>query len=177
LEKTIPNPIVEEYSQFGKAIAATGNRIWVSAPGYTTPATTEHGEIEMAGIVYCYNPNGKLITTLNTPNPAFVGHFGRALAVNDEYLLVGAPGEDVKVTVGAETTTIRSAGHVYLFSKTGVYIKTLISPAPQTPGQFGNSVAFMKGYYIVGAPEETATVHSGSTVQTYFLAGQTHILR
>jgi len=179
-ERTIPNPETDPqaaaWGQFGKSIVATNNKIWISEPGYTYSATAENNEIEMAGKVYCYNPNGNLITTLNTPNPANGGFFGRAMVVNDEYLIVGAPGEEAKVTIGAETT-IPYAGQVYIFSKTAAYIKTLTSPTPQISGQFGNSVAFMKGYYIVGAPEETATVRCGSTIETFFLAGQTHILR
>ena len=179
-EKTLPNPeptSQAEWGQFGKVLATTGNRIWVSAPGYTAPVTADHGEISMAGKVYCYNQNGKLLTTLNTPNPAYGGFFGRSLAANNQYLIVGAPGEEAQVTSGTQTTTVPLAGQVYVFYKNGNYLKTLISPNPQTPGQFGNSIAFVKGYYLIGAPEEDATVKHGSTIQIFNNAGQAYLLR
>jgi hypothetical protein len=89
---------------------------------------------------------------------------------------VGALGEDVEVASGTETTTVPSAGQVYIFTESGTYIKTLTSPNPQIFGCFGSSVAFGCGYYIVGASEEDATARYRSTKQTYTGAGQTYIL-
>ena len=169
LEKIIPNPETNlqaaAWGQFGKSIAATDNKIWIAAPGYTYQATAEESEIQMAGKVYCYNSNGELLTTLNSPKPIFDGFFGRSIAVNDEYVIVGAPGEEAKVTQGDETTAIHLSGQVYIFSKSGTYLKTLTSPNPQSPGQFGTSVAFVKGSFLVGAPEEDR--HSAVIDQRY----------
>ena len=176
LEKTIPSPEAAAWSQFGKAIAATEDKIWIGEPGYTYPATAANDEIEMAGRVYCYNQNGELQTTLNTPNPAFAGFFGRAIAANYQYVIVGAKGEEAKLTSGTETTTIPYAGQVYLYSESGTYIKTLTSPNSQVSGQFGSSVALGNGYFVIGAQEEDAIMRYRSTMQTYLNAGQTHIL-
>ena len=179
-EKTIPapetNPEAAAWSYFGKTIAATENKIWIGEPGYDYPANAANDEIEMAGKVYCYNPNGELMTTLDTQNPAFAGFFGRSIAANDQYVIVGATGEEAEVTSGTETTAIPYAGQVYLYSESGTYIKTLTSPNSQVFGQFGSSVAFGNGYFVVGALEEDAIVRYRSTMQTYLNAGQTHIL-
>ncbi len=176
LEKTIPNPDAASWGLFGWSIAAAGNDIWIGEPGFTYPATTATDEINLAGKVYCYNSNGEQVTSLSTQKPTNAGFFGRSIAANDAYVFVGAPGESVEVASEIETTTIPYAGQVYLFTESGTYIKTLISPYPQIFGHFGNSVAFGCGYYIVGAPEEDATLRYRSTIQTYMDAGLTHIM-
>jgi hypothetical protein len=120
-EKTIANPEknpkATAWGQFGKSIAATSDKIWISETGYIYPANSENNEIKNAGRVYCYNPNGELLTTLNTQNPVDGGFFGRAIVANDQYVIVGAPGEEAKISSNTETTTIPYAGQVYIFAQ------------------------------------------------------------
>ena len=90
---------------------------------------------------------------------------------------MGARGENVDVNNDGETTTIPYAGKIYIFTASGTYLRTLISLNLQVFGQFGFSVAFGSGYYVVGARDENATAHYRSTIQTYNDAGVTYILR
>ncbi len=173
-ERTIPNPDASG-GFFGWSIAVVGDNIWIGEPFYSYPGTGLDDGILWAGKVYCYNPEGTQIITLNTPNPVFYGFFGRSIAANDNYVIVGAPGESVDVTIGTDTTTLTAAGNAYLFTASGEYVKTLASLNPKTEGHFGNSVA-IDGHYLVGAPDEDVTVRYRSTMQTYEDAGHAYML-
>jgi hypothetical protein len=180
LEKTIPDPQADAeatpWGQFGDSIAVADDNIWISEKGFVYPGTGAGGELGWAGKVYCYSPNGEQVRALTSQNPSLNGFFGWSLAANDDYVMVGASGESVDVTDGAESTTIPNAGQVYVFTASGTYLRTLISLNPQIAGLFGFSVAFGSGYYVVGARDENATVRYRSTIQTYNRAGVAYIL-
>jgi hypothetical protein len=180
LEKTIPDPQADAeatpWGYFGESIAVAGDNIWISEKGFVYLGTGAGDELDWAGKVYCYNPNGEQVRTLTSQNPTDGGFFGCSLAANDDYVIVGANGESVDVTDGGDTTTIPYAGQVYIFTASGTYLRTLISLNPQVFGLFGFSVAFGSGYYVVGARDENATARYRSTVQTYNRAGQAYIL-
>jgi hypothetical protein len=179
-EKTMPDPQADAeatpWGDFGESIAVAGDNIWISEKGFVYPGIGVGGEIESAGKVYCYNPNGEQVRTLTTQNPTDGGFFGCSLAANDDYVMVGARGESVDVTNGGETTTIPYAGQAYIFTASGTYSRTLISLNPQVFGLFGSSVAIGSDYYVVGAPEENAIARYRSTIQTYNRAGLAYIL-
>ncbi|HMN97730.1 MAG TPA: integrin alpha [Phycisphaerales bacterium] len=112
---------------------------------------------------------------VTSPNETAQGNFGRAVAgvpdlngdgVDD--VIVGAPRE--------HGSGVTNSGRVYVFSgRTGLLIRTHVSPNPTLLGRFGNAVAGVRditgdgaGDYVVGAPRELGAagrvyVYSGST--------------
>lgn len=71
---------------------------------------------------------------IDNPSPGTGDHFGYAAAVNDRFIAVAATDDDE----GA----ISSAGSVYVFDALdGALLVRIVSPIPETSGQFGTSVA------------------------------------
>ena len=90
--------------------------------------------------------------TLTSPNAQAGGFFGQSVAVNEggPIVVVGAPQES------AGTPAQSLAGHAYVLDTTTGLITTLTSPAPQTGGEFGTSVAVSGTTVVVGARLESA---------------------
>lgn len=71
---------------------------------------------------------------IDNPSPGTGDHFGYSAAVNDRFIVVAATDDDE----GA----INSAGSVYVFDAfDGALLVRIVSPIPETAGQFGTSVA------------------------------------
>jgi hypothetical protein len=128
-----------------------------------------------AGRVYIYNPRtGIPVRAWASPNAVPSGHFGFAVAgIGDANgdgtmeVLVGAPYE--------QSSNQFHSGRAYVFSGRGPGLRWLVSPHPQTEGNFGTAVAGGRWwdnapapFAIVGAPEEDSPV-SGGHVYIYNL--------
>jgi outer membrane protein assembly factor BamB len=131
---TLDSPEAQFYGIFGNAVAASGHLVVVGAPGENVSG---HGS---AGRAYVFDAtNGELITTLTSPNPYTSGEFGRAVAIDGDLVVVGAPTEDY-------------IGHAYVFNATtGELIASFTSPNPVIYGYFGASVAIRGHVVVVGA--------------------------
>jgi hypothetical protein len=145
-----PNPYgLTAFDNFGFAVAASGRYAIVGAPYEdnggvvyvydmlgTTPATPTHTIL---------NPN------LNgtTVNGTLVGdRFGNAVAIDGNYLIVGAPDE-----VNALAAKV---GAIYIYDLTsGTPTLTYSIPSYNntTGGEFGSSVSLSGNYAVVGATE------------------------
>jgi outer membrane protein assembly factor BamB len=123
----------------GLRIGAGGERrlLYAGAPGDRA-----------AGAVYALDTAaGAVIRTVRAPDMQALG-FGRALAVVGDTLLVGAPDSVVQGRGGA--------GAVFVFSASGVPIRTLRAVPPSTNAFFGSSVATVGDVVAVGAPGAAA---------------------
>lgn len=126
--------------EFGQALAASGNLLFVGAPNYSN-----------RGVVYVYEfLNGNYLWKQTiSPNAAkdFMG-FGMALSVDGSALAVGAP--------QALLHESERAGEVQVFNLSGtswVHAKTLAPAGTVKVGmKFGASVDILAGKIIVGAP-------------------------
>ena len=118
---------------FGFAVSSSGDRIAVGAP--------EEG----AGAVYVYVRDAVLGWRLEVRVEGSAHErFGSSVALDDRYLLVGAPGGGTM-----------AGGHAYLYEQdAGVWSETarLESPSPRQGDAFGTSVAVFGVYAIAGAP-------------------------
>jgi hypothetical protein len=118
---------------FGYAVAVSGQTVVVGAPGETSITGGQ------AGNVYVFDAKtGNHIRTLTSPTTVqgHEGHFGASVAVTNNCVVVGAPGEDAI----AAHVSVAKAGNAYVFNASGTWRATLTSQPPQLGGQFGNSV-------------------------------------
>ena len=141
-----PNPVSGDH--FGQALAISGTRVTVGAPGYST-------SVESAGKVYVYDlssaaPATPAVTFAN-PNPAIFSLFGFAVGISGTRVAVGAVGDG---TGGA------GVGRAYLYDLLSptptIPAATLNNPAPTPNDYFGWSVALDGTTVAVGAPGEDA---------------------
>ena len=140
---------------FGTAVAISGNYAIVGASG-----EDDAGDGSESGKAYIYNvTTGALLHTLNNPNvysSSANDSFGTAVAISENYAIVGAKGE------GANDGTLFS-GKAYIFNVTnGTLVHILNNPNAYGGGvildEFGTSVAISGNYAIVGAAlEDDAT--------------------
>ncbi len=145
------NPTPPAYGhRFGHSVAAVGTeRVLIGAPEDDTGATN-------AGLVYVFNANGTLLTTITNPTPAVGDNFGDRMAMlGNDRVLISAPGDD---------TTGTDSGSAYVFNVNGTLVATLNNPSPATGDRFGSRLAaFGSEGAIIGAPDDdTGAANAGS---------------
>jgi hypothetical protein len=143
LVQTFRNPNPSAGAQFGYSVALVGNNVLVGAP-FDDAAGTD------AGAAYLFDgATGKLLHTLQSPNPAAGDWFGIAVAAVGNNALVGALGDD---------TDAHDAGAAFLFDgATGALLRTFRKPNPSEADWFGGAVAAMGGNVLIGAPLDHAS--------------------
>lgn len=88
--RSFDNPTAQFADGFGRAIATAGNNVIVGAPGDTAPSIA----VAAAGAVYLFDGRDGIVRhTFLSPEPAFAGAFGSAVASVGDDVLVGAPSE------------------------------------------------------------------------------------
>ncbi len=139
-----PNPVASPVGSgnFGWSVAGVGSNLLVGAPNNTS------GGVIGAGQAFLFNSSGRLLQTLENPNPVGSGNFGWSVAGVSSNLLVGTPNN----TSGG----FSRAGQAFLFNSSGGLLQTLDNPNPVTGGRFGWSVAGVGSNLLVGAPENTS---------------------
>ena len=138
-------------SQFGDSIAMTSTQIVVGAPGfssgrgaayvydYSLPVVSGHHVFSVTEVAAFLSPNAQ------TTNGG--SDFGVSVAISGNLVVVGAPYENFSGHV--------NAGHAYIFNLNTGSTVMLSSPAPETYGNFGHSVAISGNRVLVGAQGET----------------------
>ena len=157
---TITNPAPTPGASFGHAISAVGpDRFVVSAPNASI------GSRQNAGKLYLYNTNGNLLKTISDPNPLAQDRngndrFGFALSeVGIDLFAATAIGVDQVTAI----STNLDIGALYLFHKSGQFLRTIPPPATIPFSGFGSSVAGVgSDRLLVGAP------NSGTGGQVHF---------
>ncbi len=150
VRSTFVSPYAENRNSdgFGHAVTFLGSTLAVSAPlGGTDPV--DHGQVFLFNV-----ESGELQRLLVSPDPQTNEYFGWALAGDAELLVVGALGRG---------NTQPGAGAVYLYTKTGEFLRTLEAPEPAKDDHFGEAVALLPEYVIVGAPgQDSAGTDAGA---------------
>jgi len=142
-----PNPDAVGVS--GVSVAVSGNLVVVGA-------YSDDADAVDSGTAYVYHAiTGAHLTTLKNPSPGINDHFGYAVAVADNVVVVGAPGDDGWAT---------DAGAAYVFdATTGSLLAPLNNPAPGLGDSFGIAIAIFGNTVVVGADgDDTAVADSGS---------------
>jgi len=156
LRATLHNPTPTTSDFFGHAVAISGNTIVIAAPCDDTGASD-------AGAAYVFSAvTGNLLATLNNPTPEAFEHFGNAVAVFEDTIVVAAYGEQL-----AES----DPGAVYVFdAATGNLRRTLTNPAPEAGDRFGYSVAVSAGTIVVGTPYDESGAEDSGAAYVYGVA-------
>ena len=139
---------------FGSAIAANGAFIVIGAALQTV------GGDYQVGSAFIVNRTTGLATEVSSPTPPSAGQFGSAVAISGDRVAVGSPYESANGLAGA--------GHVYLYSTSGILLATYTSPNASAGGGFGGSVALEGPTLVVGA--------NGETVGTLSSAGAAYLI-
>jgi hypothetical protein len=135
---TLANPTPAAGDFFGYSAAISGNVVTVGAVQDDSSATD-------AGAAYVFDAaTGNLSSTLvPPPTPAAFDVFGYSVDVSNNFVVVGARGDD---------TGAPNAGTAYIYdSTTGSLLRRLINPAPETGDSFGSSVAIDGSIVVIGA--------------------------
>ncbi len=137
-----------------EAVAINANYIAISAPADAAAVDT--------GSVHIYDrATGNLLHSVNNPNANNEDSFGNDIAMDGDYLVVGAKLTDV----GAQS----EAGLAYVYDlSSGDLLYTLSSPSVQGSSRFGDHVAVNGDYALIGSGNEVAIfeVSTGTHLHT-----------
>ena len=147
LSRTIDNQstfvVPEPFRYFGGAVATDGTYTVVGTSGLALGANTNEVSILNA-------TTGEVLHTLVDPNTLTDDLFGSSVAINGNYVLVGAP----RLSEGSYV----ASGKVYVYdTTTGILLRTLSNPNTySTPAGdwFGYSVSVSGNYAAVSAYRE-----------------------
>lgn len=149
----IAPPLGAQEPNFGRAVAGTATELVVGQP------VNWYGP----GTVYSYRveAGGRLVEAgrVTAPDTARMDDFGRALALDGNTLVVGAPRKR------------GSTGATYVFTRTAPRAPWRPSAVIESPasGQFGNALALRGDDLLIGAPGDSA----GGAVHHYRRSGTT----
>ena len=138
---TLVDPALGNLSRFGYAVATNGNLVAVSAPFETSDGSVA------AGNVYLYTVSGSYVATFTSPNASSHLEFGFSLAMDSNWLVIGAPNQ--------WTSWTSESGAAYIVNLQTFEMRMVFSPVPQGLGQFGASVSLSGNSFVVGAPTES----------------------
>jgi hypothetical protein len=137
-------PKPRSYDLYGYALALSESWLAVGAPG-------NDEEARDSGSVYLYKlENGVFVphgTGIKAPAPSEESFFGRAIAMEGDVMVIGAP---VTTGPGGE----RGAGRVFVYRRNGDdwrYVADLFSPFPSYRAFFGFSVSLSGNRFAVGS--------------------------
>ncbi len=143
-------------SYFGEAVAISGNHLVAGAFNHTSS--------DALGAVYVFKFDGaQWMPDQVLPNPdgAEPDNFGRALALDGQWLIVGAQHD-------ATLSPKAGAAYVYNFSNDGWTLTAELFPEDDVPTSwFGHSVAVDASRLVVGAPGDSDDTPESGRVYVY----------
>ena len=149
--------------QFGFSVAVSGNTVVVGAPGEDSNGSQADNSAPAAGAAYVFAWDGTKWSQqayLKASNRESSDEFGTSVAVSENTVVVGSPGEDSNAT-GVEgsqaSNSAPGAGAAYVFVWSGTawnqqaYLKASNTGSSD---EFGTSVAISWDTIVVGARGE-----------------------
>jgi hypothetical protein len=155
---------------FGWSVTVSGETVVVGAVGEDSASTGVNGgssdnSADTSGAAFVFTRSGtawaqqSYLKAINTENS---DNFGLAVALDDDTLVVGAPGEDGAargVNGNPASNALDSAGAAYVYTRSaGIWSYQAYLKA-SNPGKFdgfGSSVAVTGETVVVGAPSESS---------------------
>ncbi|WP_447971271.1 hypothetical protein [Nitrospira sp. M1] len=143
LVRTFEPPNPSDSSLFGWALAANSQVVLIGALGF-------HDRYREEGVAYLFDvESGKLLRRFHNPSPTERAHFGKAVAVLNDRVVVAAPGDRIQEFGKVE------GGLVSIFDlTTGRLVQTLRDPLPAAGASdmFGETLFAHGRKLVVGAP-------------------------
>lgn len=164
------------YDNFGYAVAISGDYAVVGAWEQDFNLV-DADSLAKAGAAYIFKNTAGTWSQVQKIVPSdreADDYFGWSIAMDGDYILVGAYREDEDA---AGSNTISEAGSAYLFknnSGTWSEVQKLVSSDRANTDFFGRSVAISGDYAIVGADQEDEDASGGNTAGT---AGSAYIFK
>ncbi|MFZ1687818.1 MAG: fibronectin type III domain-containing protein, partial [Flavobacteriales bacterium] len=153
---------------FGYSVAISGDRVIVGAYGESKDASG--GNVASnAGAAYIFIRNGTTWTQqqkIVASDRASFDYFGASVAIDGDYIVVGAKWEDENTQGGG---TASKAGSAYFFTFNGAtwaQQQKIVASDRAADDWFGCSVAINGGYAIVGACFEDQDASGANTAAT-----------
>jgi len=161
---TLSKPSWDADDYFGNTVAVSGTRIVAGAWRDDT------GD-EDSGISYAYDLTAEVpgtpMMTLDSPHRDSTDHFGSAVAISGDLVVVGSPESD-----SGATRAGRVSVHDLASSKPSATLAFLDNPNPAINDGYGAAVAIAGTWVIVGAPgDDAGAVNAGSVYVYDFSAG------
>ena len=147
-------PVPGKWQQFGAEVSLGKEIILVAEVGGIIE------EVPHGGIVHAYDDEGGFIRSLISPSIKPEGTFGWSLAVSDEFMLIGEPGN-------IQRGMIPESCSVYVYDYDWNHVATLNAPDQMKRTAFGISTSTSRDYIVVGEPWATVDGHEK--------AGRAHI--
>ena len=129
-----PNPRINRH--FGIEVALGKDVILVAETGGVVQ------DFLRAGVVHVYNTEGVYLTTLTSPSMKNNGLFGYKLEANEEFILVGEPGEHDNPPF--------VIGSVHVFDYDWNHVATLQAPEQEVRTGFGVCIAIRGETVVIG---------------------------
>jgi len=165
--------ISDTYAQYGRATDADDAILAVGVPNMTTGGYTSRGEVVLYTISTLESKSPHK-TTISCPAAIGYQQFGASVAIDGDYLAVGATGDASQGT---------GTGAVYIFRKslsnnTWAFVQKITASNASSFSNFGTSVDLSNGWLMVGAPyTNNARGISAGTVYFYQLSGSSFVER
>ncbi|MDI9347372.1 MAG: filamentous hemagglutinin N-terminal domain-containing protein [Methylacidiphilales bacterium] len=167
LSSTSGVPQLNAGDSFGSAVALSDQYALIGAPNYDITVAGGSSLVD-SGNAFLYNLTTfawtNLSSTSGVPQLNAGDSFGSAVALSDQYALIGAPKYDVVVNGSARS----NSGNAFLYNLT-TFAWTNLSLTPSAPqinagDSFGSAVALSDQYALIGAPNYDITVAGGSSL-------------
>lgn len=135
---TLNVPTITSGDIFGDPVSIDGDYVLIGSIGHDAPGVN-------IGQTHLFNAvSGTLLRTFNDPTPTGMDFFGRSVALDGNYALIGANGDD---------TNGSNVGQAHLFDvATGSLLRNFSRPVNSGGSGFGTSVAIDDGKILIAAP-------------------------
>ena len=162
-DKYVKPDTISNWTYFGKVVAISGNTMVVGVPSYSGGMGTAYIFIDpnSDGNWSDMTQQARIEATVTGGFDAF----GASVAIDGDYIVVGATGEESASTSDDSDNSANMAGAAYVFHRTGVawaqqgYLK---ANYPGMGDWFGKSVAISGSRVLVGAPSEASDAAGAS---------------
>lgn len=174
-QKLMQNPILRG-DEFGSRVAIHKDYIFVSSLKNDYD-TNNNNYVENSGSVYVFkNISGKWvqIQKIVSPYRYYLDKFGEALAISDNYAIIGVQGDDRD---SSDNNSISSAGAAYLYkliSGRWVFQKKITSKIRSSNDAFGNTVDINDNYIIIGSKGNKTDASNNNTLSS---AGSVYVYK
>lgn len=160
---TLSRPGWDADDLFGNSVSVSGTKV-VAGAWYD-----DTGDLD-SGISYVYDleadPPATPVTTLDSPLRESTDHFGSAVAIAGDLVVVGSPDSDAGATRAGRVSV-----HDLASAKPSSTRAFLENPNPAFNDAFGAAVGVSGTWVVVGAPRDDAGASNAGSVYVYDFSG------